>query len=246
MYELIKDNNQYEKFIEIMPELKDDEVYFISLSARNKYLTAEEREFYALGRTEMFGRTVVKRKEDFYFAMNKLEAMLTYKHTKNGKSIPKKALVVYVNVNPSSMIKAYEMYVNEMNRELFQVTQALRHDKVVNYEGFINMERKMMNCIQKCRERRYFIDIDIDTKNETILNRISFRLKSVDYKIIETQGGWHILIKKDSLTKEVKLHEVVKEMNDAVKDEGGEVMFNKNQMIPVPGTLQAGKLVTIY
>ena len=89
---LIKDRKQFDRFLELVPDLEKDEVYFISLSAMNKYLTYKEREKYALGRTEMFGRTVVKSKEDFDFAFKKLETNLLYKTTKNGMQIPEKSI----------------------------------------------------------------------------------------------------------------------------------------------------------
>ena len=60
---MIVDQEQYDAFIEWLPELQHDETYFLSLSARNKYLTDEEREFYGLGRTEMFSRFVARDKE---------------------------------------------------------------------------------------------------------------------------------------------------------------------------------------
>lgn len=51
MSKLIHNREEYNKFINILPDLKDDEVYFLSLSARNKYLTDAERTLFGLGRT---------------------------------------------------------------------------------------------------------------------------------------------------------------------------------------------------
>ena len=55
---MIEDRKHFEKFISKLPTLRMDEVSFISLSARNKYLTNEERLTLGLGRTEMFGREI--------------------------------------------------------------------------------------------------------------------------------------------------------------------------------------------
>lgn len=47
---LIVDKQQFDKRIELLPELGSDEVYFISLSARSKYLSADE---------QLSGKTIV-------------------------------------------------------------------------------------------------------------------------------------------------------------------------------------------
>ena len=265
---LIKDNRQFDRFVNMMPDLIEDEVFFISLSARNKYLTDKEREYYGLGRTEMFGRTVIKEKEDFEFAMKKLATNLTYKTTKNNLLIPEHALVVYVNVNPSSMIKAYEMLQHKMNQELFQVYHATKHRQEVNYDGFKRLERQLLNCIQKSRGSKHYIDLDFDC-NEDILKEFYYTLfngalkqgyseftsKEMLKNIIVTQGGFHVLIEykwMDTLNLILKnlnlknINDFIKQLNNLAKEEGGEVIWNKNQMIPVPGTMQARHLVTYY
>ena len=94
----------FDRFRNLLTDLKNDEVYFISLSARNKYLTDEEREYYGLGRTEMFARTLIRDKYDMEYPMRKLKSALGYKRTKNGYEIPEKCLVTYININPSSII----------------------------------------------------------------------------------------------------------------------------------------------
>ncbi|MCP4650342.1 MAG: hypothetical protein GY853_09735 [PVC group bacterium] len=244
---LIKDKEQFNKFIEILPNLQNDEVYFLSLSARSKYLTDEEREHYRLGRTEMFGRTIVKKKEDFEFAMKKLEANLKYKTTKNGYPIPEKALVVYCNINPSSMIKAYNLFTTEMNKFYYDTFQAISNDKdpTVNYDGFTSMERKLMNAVQKSRARKVYIDIDMDKVGLITLSSFEDKIydKGIEYHTVETQGGYHILIRTKTIPKGFNLGKLVKDFNEIAVENDGEVVFNSNQMVPVCGTLQAGKLV---
>jgi len=86
---MIKDNNEFEKFLNILPDLQKDEVYFVSLSARNKLLTPEERSFYSLGRTEMFARETAFSKEDLEKKIKvNLSDRLKSKRTNNGKEIP--------------------------------------------------------------------------------------------------------------------------------------------------------------
>lgn len=247
---MIIDYEMYNKFLDILPELERDEVYFISLSARNKYLTKEERLEYSLGRTEMFSREIAQSKEELtHIIKNVLPAKLSYKTTNNGKLMPEKALVVYININPSSMIKAYQYFQKKMNKEVYEIFFAQVHEKESNYQGVLRAKRFLMNEVQKATSRRYFIDIDYDLQNDKYVNLFSGKLlqAGVKFSIIETQGGYHFLIIKDSLKNigNFRLHELVKKHDIIAKELNGEVIFNNNQMVPIPGCLQAGKLVRI-
>ncbi len=265
---LIKDREQFNKFLDILPELKNDEVYFISLSARNKYLSKDEREFYSLGQTEMFGREVAQSKEKLKdYTMRKLEANLYSKRTRNGKVIPDKSLVCYMNVNPSSMVKAYFTFQNEMNRQISEITGALLSDKQPNY-SFVNIQtRELMNCIQKSKGTKHYIDIDCDTKEEEIYNYILSTLLQMKIKVyaIETKGGYHFLLDRKTIPEKYNLNDVIRNAQDKLlyiyedkyleQDEDGdynydeirlmvpEIMINSNAMIPVPGTMQSDHLV---
>jgi hypothetical protein len=243
---LIYDKEQFNKFINILPDLQNDEVYFISLSARNKYLTDEERKFYGLGRTEMFSRNIIRKKEDFEYVLSKLESTLHYKLTKTKQNIPEKALVVYININPSSMIKAYFNLANEMNKELLDINMAMQHNKQPNYSGIHLLDRKLMNCIQTARSRKIFIDIDFDVEDDIPINgfMMDLRIREIKSHTIKTKSGYHCLIDLASMKdKKFNLNSIVLSYNVLAKQTDGEVIINTNGMIPVPGTLQAGELV---
>ena len=47
-------------FDEVLKPLGPTEVFFLSLSARNKYLSEEKRDYYHLGRSEMFAKSIVR------------------------------------------------------------------------------------------------------------------------------------------------------------------------------------------
>jgi len=243
---MIIDKDQFDKFVEMLPNLKKDEVYFVSLSARNKYLTQEERDEFSLGRTEMFSREIARDKEGLYYAMRKLRASLQYRRTNNGREIPEKAIVVYGNINPSSMLKAYQNFVQEMNHEVGEITSALINGKEPNFTAILKSNRFLMNSIQKARSRKLLIDIDIDYLKEdnridTLdLLKVYLKENKVYYWMIETYSGYHVVI--DKLTVPNKLYsflETMRNIDNTIK----EIEFNKNEMIPIPGTLQAGELV---
>lgn len=248
---LVVDQNYYENFVYyVLPELGPDEVYFLSLSARNKYLSPEERAYYGLGRTEMFARTLVKSKKDFDYTMGKLASTLTYKTTRNGMSIPAKALVVYVNINPSSAVRAYQLFATEMESLRGDVVNALLKNKQPpNLDGFKYADRKLLNCFQKATGNRYWLDIDMDVATPTIVDELTAKLvqHNIRHYQIKTQGGWHVLICRGDLSiSGYQLHKTVTDLNRQVVATGGEVVFNKNAMVPLPGTTQAGELVEMF
>lgn len=249
MRTLLKDENEFGKFISILPEIKDDELFFISLSARNKYLKQEEREKLDLGKTEMFGRTTARDKEGLRYALKKLESVLSYRRTRNGSIIPEECLVVYININPSSTIRAFQNFKKEMENAFTEAFFAEKQEKKPNYTHFQNIEKNLLNNIQKSRSRKEFIDIDFDVENlrlvssfENFLNKNRFPTEH--WFIIQTQGGYHVLLRKDYLEK-LNIWNKVQELDKEAKKTNGEVIINKNEMVPLPGTHQAGKLVKV-
>lgn len=247
---LITDRKQFLKFREFLPELERDELYFLSLSARNKYLTDEEREEYDLGRTEMFSRQVAFDKEGIAYALDKMAADLAVRTTRNGSPIPPHCLVVYMNVHPSSAVKAYRRFSEQMDRhyeEAFLGT--LNGSQAADmWIPFRRINTNLMNHIQKAFSRKLMVDIDIDgddsKQSEQLMNEVDRFLSGHECgrMIVKTQGGFHVLVPTKYLGKHVPLF---KKLNELDKQTDGEVKFNGNAMVPLPGTEQAGKLVTI-
>jgi len=235
-----------------MSPLKPDEAYFLSLSARNKYLTDEERKTYELGRTEMFARELVKQNkygtpiEDIYLRVLKSMQVSEGGYTsRTGVTLPDKCLVVYANINPSSGIKALKMFYERTTEALF--------DMRTNSEApsnFNNLDTQLMNCYQKCKGTRTLIDIDFDIPEEgsDILHTFLDEMyeKDVKYHVVKTKSGYHVLLERETLKFNYNLN-IIKAHEEAQKRFGKEhieVEVNKNEMIPIPGTMQAGHKVS--
>ena len=105
--QLLYDKTELEKFHKLLKPLEGDEVYFVSMSARNKYLSAEERASFDLGRSEMMGRKIIKSSDfESYF-----RTIRSYEHTwygRSGAELSSKCLIVYANINVSSKRKLKE------------------------------------------------------------------------------------------------------------------------------------------
>lgn len=247
---LIEDRKQFLKFRQFLPTLERDEVYFLSLSARNKYLTAEEREEYDLGRTEMFSRQIAFDKEGIELALNRMTADLQVRRTRNGSEIPLKSLVVYINVHPSSTMKAYRRFQEQMNRHYEEAFMGTLNGSEASdiWIPFRRVRTNLMNHIQKAASHKLVVDIDMDCEDDAILSGLRgdmetfLREHDCDYMTVKTQGGFHFLVPTEQLNKTIPLHQCISHLD---KETDGEVKFNSNAMVPIPGTLQAGKLVTV-
>jgi RNA-binding protein YhbY len=239
---MIHNHDEFRRFVQFLPTLKDDEVWFLSLSARNKYLTEKERAHYGLGRTEMFSRFTARDTDPgIEYVCQKLQATLAYRRTKGGKEIPEKALVTYMNVNPSSTVNGYYLFKQEMDSGIRENLQAYMNGNQPRMDAFRTMERKLMNAIQRSTSRKELVDIDVDTKSPEVMEYVHRRLAKCQRATVETVGGYHVLVRREDLrAHSVNLGEVV---GHAQALAGTEVAINKNGMVPLPGTLQAGHLV---
>jgi len=251
---LIKNREMYDTFVKFLPELERDEVYFLSVSARNKYLTEDEREAYSLGRTEMFSRHIAYDREGIEYAIRKMQAELEVKTTRGGHPIPEKALVVYFNIHPSSMIKAYTLFKDQMNAHYDEIVKSLMMGSNPHYHPFLGMRTKLMNHIQKSYSRKEWVDIDIDAPDEETALQYSASIAnplfmhSINNVRIKTQGGIHLLVNRNDLNikpMDVPLHKLIENIHKELKELDGECKFNDNAMVPLPGTNQAGKLVEL-
>ena len=105
-YKYIYDENEIKWFYDYcIPKLKQDEVFFFSLSARNKALNEKERELYQIGRNEMFNKMII-RHDSFEMLLRNLYRSETNKKaflTNANFPFPDKCLTLYWNINPTNV-----------------------------------------------------------------------------------------------------------------------------------------------
>jgi hypothetical protein len=238
---LIYDEDQVRRFLKILKPLEFDEVYFVSMSARNKYLSLDERLEYNLGRSEMMGRKIIKSNSPDEY----LRVLHSYEHPWYGKSyveLPPKCLMCYANINASSGKKALKEFYSKTNEILFSLD--------TNPESFENLrylDTELMNCYQRARSVKTWIDIDFDSPDREFSLRQVHEFKeyltgnSIFFLIIETHSGFHVLLLKDSIKSDF-FHKVSTLDYEAkrVFPNRAEVLKNSNDMVPIPGTLQGG------
>lgn len=243
MYNLIHSVEELKKFHDILHPLQPGEAYFVSMSARDKYLTKEERVDFSLGRSEMFSRKIIKTPDfaDYLRVIRTLEVNHGGYTTRNGKDIPDKCTIVYANINASSGIKAlheFNQKTTDLMLEMFHNKDAVKH--------YASLDSMLMNCFQRQRGTNHLIDIDFDVMKDdfgySLLNRFidALKEKNAKYHIVETFGGFHVLIVRNTL--KFNYNAVLNELDSEARKHYGkaEIVKNVNDMIPLPGTTQAG------
>jgi len=112
--------------------------------------------------------------------------------------------------------------------------------------NFNNLDTQLMNCYQKCKGTRTLIDIDFDIPEDGEFIPegwlVDMRANNAKCHVIKTRSGYHVLIEKESLKfNYVALTKIANDTAQSLFDkEHVEVEVNKNAMVPIPGTMQAG------
>ena len=249
---IINDKEEMRKFYErVMLPLDLYEVNFVSLSARNKYLTEEERKYYHITRAEMFARRLIRNHDfnKFYAKIAQFETETSGAWTtKSGMDIPNKALVCYVNINPSHSIKALKLFNDIINEQyMHEMCNVNGREKRAISDTFNKCDVTLMNCFQKSRGTKHWIDIDVDLNNKSEIQITSLNVcfkwlcdKGINFLVISTKSGYHILIKKSSLKEqEFNPYDFVEILKSILVNFYKEICINKNEMVPVPGTFHA-------
>jgi hypothetical protein len=246
-----------------MYPLRENEVYYISASARNKTLSEKEREFYQCGRSEMFNHQVVPEDNfsDFIKAVRRIESNKDAYITKSGKHYPDKCLVIYANICPTDSyfaLKEQIKYLNELQTSLVDAyVKNSKEGKDAIYQNIRHCHTTGQSVFARSFSDSVWVDIDCDLNEKCDLSTIKEALKEVkkDAKkimVIETKGGFHFLVEKSQLRelgKKLKTDPIIYITGTIVeilhqnKVSMKEVIRNKNNMIPLPGTLQYGDFV---
>lgn len=211
-YKIIINEDKLKEFIDWLPELKQDEKYYLCLFARKKYC---EDLIKSNDKTQLKRFTSDKSK-----MLHKIKQLQCEVGSYKLKDIvaPQESLVLYITPNPRNM-----------RRATFLLAKQCMNLIENNSTGY-NIHAESLSCIQKSKSKSHFCDFDIDDKNVD-LSLLQNILPKESYNILETRGGYHILV-NTNLAPKTKWH---KQIIDTYKvDQIGD------QMIPVPGCTQGG------
>lgn len=228
-YSIIKDEQLLKDFIDWLPELQEDECYYLCLFARSKYAKNEDgsNKFPHIKTDKaQLKRVTVHKKSLMIEKIRQMECEFGSYKTKDGEDIPQEALALYITPNPRSQRKA-----------MFNLIKRIADIQVANAKGY-NIHAEAMSSIQKCKSRACFIDFDIDFPEETDINLdelkpfIEERLGNKGVNYLRTRGGYHILVEPKKIDKKYEktwYNSIVKHPYVDIKGDA---------MIPVVGCTQ--------
>ena len=214
-YKIITDIDKLESFIDWLPEAEVNEKFYVTLFARKKYTDDP----VVKGDKAQLKRFVA-HKGDIIHKLKQLEIPMG-SYTTLGEPIPQEALAVYIMPSPRSLRKAAGL----LSKKII--------DMFLKDENY-NIQSEALTCIQKSSGSAPLLDFDIDTKDFDVKIFQKF-LNTDGYQIIETRGGYHILVDPAKQEK-TWWHNIHK----AAYLAGVKIDQSGDQLLPIPGTFQGG------
>lgn len=249
-------------------------------------LTRKEAEFLAVEtfRLGHFKDALYQNENNWTFErflrhLRRLEVNKDAYTTSKGLPLPTKTLATIFYVNPCDNIKVCREFFNQYLDVTQSISKAMLNgkttvDNLQSYQWFDNAESHLKHLRANQKGSRYWLDFDIDVpkwfkegKNyedkpyyHVLLTLLDAYFKKGNYVVIDTSGGYHILVKTSAINQNP--HNFCKHMkdlyDDCVKrgeepylDEKGnskfECIVNDSQIpgLPLPGTYQYGRPVTV-
>lgn len=172
-YNFINSEKQLSAFIDFLPDLKQDEVYYVCILARSKYspnfkADSQIKSFYC-------------KKELIIEKIRQLECKLgCYKF--NNLPIPQESLSVYINPNPRDLRKSIKACTKSFM-------------DILEKTPLPNLSSTLMSSVQTHSSKNRFIDFDFDKVSlEDILNKIRPFINKEALSWVVTKGGFHLLV----------------------------------------------------
>ena len=163
-------------FIEWLPDLEPTEKFYVALFARKKY----DETLQSTASDKMQLKRLLCTKENMLQKIRQLEIDYGLYNLKS-MIATQESLALYITPNPRCMIKAHKLMLKKLV------------DAVCDKNYFHNIHAEAISCVQKAKSYSYVVDFDIDDK-EIDLFPIKDILPPNAYKILETRGGYHLLV----------------------------------------------------
>jgi len=136
-------------------------------------------------------------------------------------------MAIYCLLDPRSTLKGYGDFIEYINNWIYDSFKG----ESKNLELYRNMDIKLFSAIHKNRSRSLYFVIDIDKKDEAILDKVAESLAGHIAWVSETHGGYHVIVNK-SYDAGMIIYPAMVGMEY--------VEILKEPMSPLPGTLHGG------
>lgn len=221
-YSIIKNENELNRFIGILPDLAMHERFFIAFQARKKYnQSLSSRDKTQLKRTQCYKHQIVQK-------IRQMECALGGFLTREGDIIPEDAMVMYITPNPRDLKKA-----------TFKVVKQLL-DRVET-DNYFNPYADAMSAVHSTKGRSYFVhfDVDSDTDIDDKVNQVVGTVGKDAVIVIKTRGGFHVLVVVNEVKTAIK-NWYTELQNILQCDQHGDIMC------PIPGCIQGDFVPYLY
>lgn len=192
-YDIIKDIQKLEEFVDWLPELKENEKFYIALFFRKKYAPIIRVDKCQLKR-------VLATKERIISKIRQMECVsgsYTLLDKRTGKDIPlpNEGLSIYISPNPRDLAEATRESLIEFAR------------LITRPDSKFNPHSEVLSMVQKSCSRKIFLDFDFDGVDFFELrDKINECINEDAYEVIQTRGGFHLLVHTDKVSNEFKKH----------------------------------------
>lgn len=216
-YDIIIDEKALRQFIEWLPDLEPHEKFYCCLFSRKKYCA--EAPWIKSDKTQM--KRFLSDKWRLVEKIRQLECPVGA-YCFDGKAIPQESLALYITPNPRDCWKAVPRSIKALAT-------------LIECQGkTANPHQEVMSEIHRNCGNKVFLDFDIDTKDPEII-RQAIRLVDGRCEVLETRGGYHLLVRTVDAKKGFFEKLWYKKLT-ALAD----VSADPHSMLPVPGCYQGG------
>lgn len=213
-YQIITDRPALESFTDWLPDHSNEECYFYALFCRPKYSADIKKS----GGGSLLFRGISDKKS-LIRKFQQLECPIG-SYEKAGQPVPQEALALYVNPNPRNLFSA------TLN-SLCKLAENIKYGHKT-----ASPHKEALSCIQTSAGDKTFLDFDIDTKDPDVIKKAINILGKGLGNIIETRGGYHVLVRRDQISQieEKMWHKKMSELADVTGD----------CLVPVVGSYHGG------
>ncbi len=175
-YKILQDEQKFDEFFTFLPDLEENEVYYMALFGRHKYCTT----LPSMRDNQLVRFT--SSKEDLKEKIIRLECPVGgYK--RDGVDVPQEALALYISLNPRNLVKANKALMIELTK------------CIVDGKLKMNPLSLARTAVHNATDRKNFVDFDYDfIEPGQHLPAIKGILPENAYRILKTRGGFHLLV----------------------------------------------------
>ena len=241
-YELIHDIDQVRKFERLFYAPSTDSTFVIYLAARKKWdaRMRKNKGLPCFRRRQIHYASPDSSARLEYEVQSYMVPMGTYRIYQEGdedEELRTESMAIYASLNPRDTAKAAAELFSTMSTQLTGHASGSG-----DLQTFARVAARHMNHLCKYGIRK-FIGIDLDTKDRDTFSQVIADLKArvIIYAVIETHGGYHIILAKRELDQASKADQ--RFIYTVLREREAIDVISNDLFSPMPGTYQGGHRV---